>query len=168
MILGKITEANEASAKVQIDGEEHSTEKSYTCLSSYTPVLDDRVLIEQIGDSYAILGKLGLPSKAVDTLSVKRYSWGYGISDQTVQLEPGKAYFIIKTRWFLNTDNITKLKPDSASVAIAMTYGDATGYTNITSIVGSDIASARDYSVRFSNNSRYMDEAIIMDLTEGD
>lgn len=43
---------------VQIDGESSATTKKYTYLSSYTPAINDRVLIAEVGGSYVILGKI--------------------------------------------------------------------------------------------------------------
>ena len=43
---------------VQIDGESAATTKKYTYLSSYTPTVNDRVLIAEVGGSYVILGKI--------------------------------------------------------------------------------------------------------------
>ena len=43
---------------VQIDGESAATTKKYTHLSSYTPAVNDRVLIAEVGGSYVILGKI--------------------------------------------------------------------------------------------------------------
>lgn len=43
---------------VQIDGESSATTKKYTYLSSYTPAVNDRVLIAEVGGSYVILGKI--------------------------------------------------------------------------------------------------------------
>lgn len=43
---------------VQIDGESAATTKKYTYLSSYTPAVNDRVLIAEVGGSYVILGKI--------------------------------------------------------------------------------------------------------------
>lgn len=59
MILGTISSwTNNAGVTVTIDGEEAPTTKKYMWLSSYLPQVGDRVLIEEIGGSYVILGKL--------------------------------------------------------------------------------------------------------------
>lgn len=58
MILGTVTAFNNAGVRVQIDGEDAGTTKSYTRLSSYSPAVGDRVLIAQIAGSYVILGKV--------------------------------------------------------------------------------------------------------------
>lgn len=59
MILGTIsTWTNNGGVTVTIDGEEAPTTKKYMWLCSYLPQVGDRVLIEEIGGSYVILGKL--------------------------------------------------------------------------------------------------------------
>jgi hypothetical protein len=44
--------------KVTIDGESTSTTKTYKFLSSYSPAVGDRVLIEELAGSYVVLGKI--------------------------------------------------------------------------------------------------------------
>ena len=59
MILGTVTEINaNGGLKILLDGEATATTKTYKYLSSYVPKVNDRVLIEEIGDSYVILGSL--------------------------------------------------------------------------------------------------------------
>lgn len=43
---------------VIIDGEESRTSKEYLWLASYRPMANDRVLIEEVGGQYVILGKV--------------------------------------------------------------------------------------------------------------
>lgn len=59
MILGTVKSNTSGSGvTVQIDGESSATTKKYTYLSSYTPAVNDRVLIAEVGGSYVILGKI--------------------------------------------------------------------------------------------------------------
>ena len=59
MILGIVKTITDGSGvTVQIDGESAATTKKYTYLSSYTPAVNDRVLIAEVGGSYVILGKI--------------------------------------------------------------------------------------------------------------
>lgn len=59
MILGTVNTANNGQGvTVIVDGEESATTKKYMWLSSYYPMPGDRVLIEEIGGSYVILGKV--------------------------------------------------------------------------------------------------------------
>ena len=59
MILGTVkTITSGSGVTVQIDGESAATTKKYTYLSSYTPAVNDRVLIAEVGGSYVILGKI--------------------------------------------------------------------------------------------------------------
>ena len=59
MILGTVqTITPGAGVTVLIDGETSATVKKYTYLSSYTPAVNDRVLIAEVAGSYVILGKI--------------------------------------------------------------------------------------------------------------
>ena len=59
MILGTITTVDDNNGLCLIvDGEDSATTKKYSYLSSYVPTANDRVLIEEIGGSYVILGKI--------------------------------------------------------------------------------------------------------------
>lgn len=59
MKLAKIAEVdNVKGIKIIIDGENEPTKKTYTYLASYVPTVGDRVLIEDVGSSYVILGKV--------------------------------------------------------------------------------------------------------------
>lgn len=59
MILGTITAYNAVTGvKVKIDGEASGSTMQYSILSSYFPAVGDRVLIEEVGGEYVILGKV--------------------------------------------------------------------------------------------------------------
>lgn len=59
MILGTISAVDaDDGLQLIIDGEDIPTTKKYTYMSSYVPTADDRVLIEEIGGSYVIIGKV--------------------------------------------------------------------------------------------------------------
>ena len=59
MIIGTVKSSTSgAGVTVQIDGESSATTKKYTYLSSYTPAVNDRVLIAEVAGSYVILGKI--------------------------------------------------------------------------------------------------------------
>lgn len=56
-------------AKIQFDGEDTPSEKQYAYLTSYTPKLNDRVLLCIVGGTYIILGKISYneePSNLID------------------------------------------------------------------------------------------------------
>jgi hypothetical protein len=57
--LGAVAELfpNET-AKIKFDGEETASEKQYAYLASYTPALNDRVLLAMTAGTYIILGKI--------------------------------------------------------------------------------------------------------------
>jgi hypothetical protein len=58
MILGKISYRYSNGLELIIGGEDEPTNKVYRYLASYVPSNGDRVLIEEIGDSYVVLGKV--------------------------------------------------------------------------------------------------------------
>ena len=59
MILGTISAVdNTDGLQLIIDGEDVATTKKYTYMASYVPVANDRVLIEEVGGSYVIMGKV--------------------------------------------------------------------------------------------------------------
>jgi hypothetical protein len=59
MILGSIsTIDNDNGLQLTIDGEDEPTTKKYTYMASYVPAAGDRVLIEEVGGSYVIMGKI--------------------------------------------------------------------------------------------------------------
>ena len=59
MILGTISAVdNDNGLQLIIDGEDSATTKKYTYMASYVPTANDRVLIEEVGGSYVIMGKV--------------------------------------------------------------------------------------------------------------
>lgn len=59
MILGTISAVdNDNGLQLIIDGEDDPTTKKYTYMASYVPTANDRVLIEEVGGSYVIMGKV--------------------------------------------------------------------------------------------------------------
>lgn len=59
MILGTISAVDDDNGlQLIIDGEDIPTTKKYTYMASYVPTADDRVLIEEVGGSYVIMGKI--------------------------------------------------------------------------------------------------------------
>lgn len=58
MMLGTVMSANDSGVTIKIDGETSASTKRYVFLSSYFPLQDDRVLIEEVGGEYVVLGKI--------------------------------------------------------------------------------------------------------------
>ena len=59
MILGTISSVDSTNGlKLILDGEDEPTTKKYTYMASYVPEATDRVLIEEVGGSYVIMGKV--------------------------------------------------------------------------------------------------------------
>ncbi len=77
MILGKVNAIHDYGLSVLIDGETKATTKAYTFLSSYSPVVGDRVLIAEVSGQYVILGKIvSNPADAGTAYAVSAYSGG--------------------------------------------------------------------------------------------
>jgi hypothetical protein len=75
MILGTISSYSSGSGvTLTIDGETSPTTKKYMFLGSYTPVVGDRVLIEEISDSYVVLGVVVSTPKIIQARRVTQYS----------------------------------------------------------------------------------------------
>lgn len=88
--LGTVAElfATLNTAKVKFDGEETAAEKQFAYLSSYTPAVNDRVLLASIGGTYIILGKIKYNVSAggpmvVSELSVTTKVGFYGTAPRT-------------------------------------------------------------------------------------
>lgn len=59
MILGTISAVDaDNGLQLIVDGEDLPTTKKYTYMASYVPTANDRVLIEEVGGSYVIVGKV--------------------------------------------------------------------------------------------------------------
>lgn len=58
MILGTISDATTNGVTLTIDGDTSATTKEYMFLSPYYPETGDRVLIEEVGGQYVVLGKV--------------------------------------------------------------------------------------------------------------
>ena len=59
MILGTISAVDaDNGLQLIIDGEDEPTTKKYTYMASYVPSSNDRVLVEEVGGSYVIMGKV--------------------------------------------------------------------------------------------------------------
>ena len=59
MILGTISAVDNSNGlQLIIDGEDTATTKKYTYMASYVPAENDRVLVEEVGGSYVIMGKV--------------------------------------------------------------------------------------------------------------
>ncbi len=56
--LGTVVGVTNGSPSIQFDGEETASGKLYARLSSYTPAINDRVLLAKISGTYIVLGKV--------------------------------------------------------------------------------------------------------------
>ena len=59
MLLGTISAVDASNGlTLTLDGESSPTTKKYHYLASYEPAVNDRVLVEEVGDSYVVIGKV--------------------------------------------------------------------------------------------------------------
>ena len=59
MFLGTINAVDASNGlTLTLDGESSPTTKKYHYLASYEPSANDRVLVEEVGDSYVVLGRV--------------------------------------------------------------------------------------------------------------
>lgn len=56
--LGTVTALISGSPKIRFDGEHTASEKLYKSLKSYTPTVNDRVLMAAVSGTYVILGAI--------------------------------------------------------------------------------------------------------------
>lgn len=114
MILGTIASYIEnQGVTLIIDGEESPTEKEYKFISSYQPKVNDRVVIEEIGDSYVVLGAL----TGTSTEPTVTYSLESGTSKNVVKLVDGSGA-TVSTVTVDNVANATNVTNAGKSLAI--------------------------------------------------
>lgn len=57
--LGRVASVSGGKTYIKFDGEDTSGAKGYLKLSSYSPVVNDRVILLRCNGTYIILGKIG-------------------------------------------------------------------------------------------------------------
>ena len=126
MILGKISEVDNANGiKLIIDGESEATTKKYHYLASYVPAAGDRVLIEEISDSYVVIGKVieayddsgkARTAETADTATT---------ADSATTAETATSATSATT-----AGSATKATQDESGNNIKATYGASLGFTS--------------------------------------
>lgn len=111
MILGTVhARDNTEGLQIIIDGEEEATEKKYHYLASYVPAAGDRVLIEEIGDSYVVIGKV-----------IEQYA-SSGQARHATSADSASSASSATTA--------TKATQDGSGNTITTTYGASLGFTS--------------------------------------
>ena len=83
MILGTISSyESESGLALIIDGETEPTAKKYKFIANYVPVANDRVLIEEVGDSYVVIGRVTDNTNSTRART-SDYVWNRSHSDRT-------------------------------------------------------------------------------------
>ena len=140
MILGTIKSYTQnEGVTVLIDGEEMPTQKDYKFLSSYSPVIDDRVLIEEISGTYVIIGKISDNSS-----SDGNYSLESGTSDNIINLVNGSGEII---------SSVTVNNVSNANSATNAT--NATNSTNATNIINQNYPTNNNARIQFRTDGLY-------------
>lgn len=112
MILGTVAEYVAGDGiSIIIDGEDTSTEKKYTFLASYSPQVNDRILIEEVGDSYVVLGKIADESSSNTSIKLRT-----GTTPNIVELVDGAGEVI-------SSVTVNRVAQDSGGHTISSTYG---------------------------------------------
>lgn len=101
MRLGTISSyAKGSGVTLTIDGEDSPTTKKYMFLSSYTPAVGDRVVVEETSDSYVVLGKVvktpatvAEATHAHSTLFVDNMVAGHDTGYVILGIKNGDLYF---------------------------------------------------------------------------
>lgn len=119
MILGTVhARDNTEGLQIIIDGEEEATEKKYHYLASYVPAAGDRVLIEEIGDSYVVIGKV------IDQYASSGQARHASSADSATSATNAT-----------NATNATRATQDESSNNIKSTYGASLGFTSSTGVL---------------------------------
>ena len=58
MKLAKVEEVTSDGIKIKFDGENTASEQLYTRVDSYTPTINDRVILGEAAGTYVIMGKV--------------------------------------------------------------------------------------------------------------
>ena len=119
MILGTVhARDNTQGLQIVIDGEEEATEKKYHYLASYVPAAGDRVLIEEIGDSYVVIGKV------IEQYASSGQARHASSADSATSATSASS-----------ATTATKATQDGSGNTITTTYGASLGFTSSTGVL---------------------------------
>lgn len=122
MLLGKVIAVDQNNGiTILIDGEDEPTTKKYNYLSSYSPTADDRVLVEEAGDSYVIIGKV---TDDYSTAGRAHYADTAGTASTASSATSAT-----------NATNATNATKDESGNNIKATYGASLGFTSSTGVL---------------------------------
>lgn len=97
MILGTVKSVTAEGVTVLIDGEDTTTTKKYQSSVPVNP--DDRVMIEEFGDTYQIVSKVR-NLQSFDTTSGDART-------RYIQLQPFRTYLLVNVQWYVYQGNRT-------------------------------------------------------------
>ena len=131
----------DSGATFLIDGEEEPTTKRYTS-GSFNLNVGDRVVLEEVGDSYTVISKPG---------STMSFDCTTGDSNRYIQLKPERTYLLVETCYFYNS-NGQRTWVNSIKAALAAT--PVAGNTNSSEVIAltssSPFSSANSHRVYYS------------------
>ena len=120
MILGTITAYTSGTGvQVQVDGEDSGTTKNYQFLSSYTPAVGDRVILEEISGSYVIVGKVASTPDSGGGGSGPTIQYG----SKTTTYVNANSFFLVNIYYGSEFDGI----PTVTATITSNTYDSAMG-----------------------------------------
>lgn len=133
----------DAGATFIVDGEDAPTTKKYTS-GSFNLNVGDRVVLEEVGDSYTVISKPG---------SVQSFDTPYIDTNYYIQLKPERTYLLVETCYFYDS-NQNRTGVYSVKAALAAT--PAAGYSGSTEVVGltssNPFSSTNNYRVYYSRS----------------
>lgn len=140
MILATVASLTQnGGATFLIDGEAEPTTKKYTS-GSFNLNVGDRVLLEEVGDSYTVISKPG---------TVLSFDSPYaGERNRYIQLKPNRCYLLVETCWNIYDGRRASVSSLSASLC-------ATGGEGSSSSSGEELVKLAGSSSPFSTADNY-------------
>lgn len=145
MILGTVNSVTLDGATVIVDGEDQPTTKKYQ--SSQPVCTGDRVMMEQFGDTYQIVGKVR-----------NIQSFDMTSDDETslyIQLKPKRTYLLVASQWY---GGGTHGRTDASLVSTGRT-SDSPYKIDLAN--GSSFSTYSNCQIRFSRTYSFAHVAII-------
>lgn len=130
----------DSGATFLIDGEEEPTTKRYTS-GSFNLNVGDRVVLEEIGDSYTVISKPG---------STMSFDCADNDTNRYIELKPERTYLLVETCWYYDSSG-KKTIVNSIKAALAAT--PAAGNASYTEVVG--LTSSNPFSSDYNHKVYY-------------
>lgn len=152
MIMATVVSVERDGVTVQIDGEEDATTKKYQSSVPTNP--GDRVIIEEFGDTYQIMGRIRNIQSFDATIDDDPYIY--------LQLKAHRTYVIVETEW--NRYQGTKTSVSQIETAVFATGRETDSPTMLSVAMTGSTSRFSTYSgcrLRYSNPRTFSHVAII-------